>query len=169
MQTINTYIQERLILSKNKKKEDIKFNPADTSYEGKIQLSKTANNKLEFHKIYDSDYNLIAWTETWIEGIKDYITTLIVTDDVYDYLLQYVSDYDSKWGFGIIERIKRNEQLYIKLLGLLPECDNLYVTSFEKWYKSRKSIIGAQISPVYAAAYAAITSVAEKIENALIK
>ena len=109
MQTINKYIQERLILNKNKNAEDIEFNPFDTSYEGKIQLSKTANNKLEFHKIYNSDYNLIAWTETWIEGIKDSYTTLIVPDDVYDYLLQFVSDYDSDWGFGIIEN---NERLY---------------------------------------------------------
>lgn len=162
MQTINTYIQERLILNKNKKEEDIEFSPFDTSYEGKIQLSnKTANNKLEFHKIYNSDYNLIAWTETWIEGIKDSYTTLIVQDDVYDYLLQYVSDYDSDWGFGIIEN---NEQLYKILHGLLDECDNLYVTSFENWYESRESIF----NKVTQAMYGAFTIVAEKIQNTLI-
>lgn len=161
MQTINNYIQERLILSKNKKKEDIDFTPADTSYEGKIQLSKTANNKLEFHKIYNSDYNLIAWTETWVEGIKDSYTTLIVSDDVYDYLLQFVSDYDSDWGFGIIED---NEELYKQLHGLLNECDNLYVTSFENWYESRESIF----NKVTQAMYGAFTIVAEKIQNTLI-
>lgn len=162
MQTINKYIQERLILSKNNKKEDIEFNPADTSYEGKIQLSKTANNKLEFHKIYDSDYNLIAWSETWEEGIKDSYTTLIVNDDVYDYLLQFVSDYDSDWGFGIIED---NEELYKQLHGLLDECDNLYVTSFENWYESRKSIFGKQTTAIFGA----FTVIAEKIQNTLIK
>ena len=161
MQTINKYIQERLILNKNKKEEDIEFSPFDTSYEGKIQLSKTANNKLEFHKIYDSDYNLIAWTETWEEGIKDSYTTLIVQDDVYDYLLQYVSDYDSDWGFGIIEN---NEQLYKILHGLLDECDNLYVTSFENWYESRESIFNKATQ----AMYGAFTIVAEKIQNTLI-
>ena len=143
MQTINTYIQERLILNKNKKEEDIEFSPFDTSYEGKIQLSKTANNKLEFHKIYNSDYNLIAWTETWVEGIKDSYTTLIVSDDVYDYLLQFVSDYDSDWGFGIIED---NEELYKQLHGLLNECDNLYVTSFEKWLETRERILIPQLN-----------------------
>lgn len=162
MRTINKYIHERLILNKNKNEEDIEFNPFDTSYEGKIQLSKTANNKLEFHKIYNSDYNLIAWTETWIEGIKDSYTTLIVSDDVYDYLLQFVSDYDSDWGFGIIEQ---NEQLYKQLHGLLTECDNLYVTSFENWYESRESIFGKQVSAIYGA----LTIVAEKIQNTLIK
>lgn len=162
MQTINKYIQERLILSKNKKKEDIEFIPYDTSYEGKIQLSKTANNKLEFHKIYNDDLKLIAWTETWIEGIKDSYTTLIVSDDVYDYLLQFVSDYDSDWGFGIIED---NERLYKILHGLLDECDNLYVTSFENWYESRESIFGKQTQAIYGA----FTIVAEKIQNTLIK
>lgn len=162
MQTINKYIQERLILSKNKKEEDIEFIPYDTSYEGKIQLSKTANNKLEFHKIYNDDLKLIAWTETWIEGIKDSFTTVIVPEDVYDYLLQYVSDYDSDWGFGIIEN---NERLYEILHGLLDECDNLYVTSFEKWYKSRESIFNKQTPAIYGA----FTIVAEKIENSLIK
>lgn len=86
MRTINNYIYERLILNKNKK-EDIEFNPFDTSYEDKIQLSKTSNNKLEFHKICNSDYNLIAWAETWTEGIKSSFTTLIVQDDVYDYFI----------------------------------------------------------------------------------
>lgn len=161
MRTINKYIQERLILSKNKKKEDNKFNPYDTSYEGKIQLSKTANNKLEFHKIYNSDYNLIAWTETWVEGIKDSFTTLIVVDDVYDYLLQYVSDYDSDWGFGIVGA---DEKLYKQLYMLLDECDNLYVTSFENWYESRESIFGKQTPAIYGA----LTIIAEKIQNTLI-
>ena len=162
MQTLNKYIQERLILNKNKNEEDIEFNPFDTSYEGKIQLSKTENNKLEFHKIYNSDYNLIAWTETWIEGIKDSFTTLIVTDDVYDYLLQFVSDYDSDWGFGIIEQ---NEQLYKQLHGLLSACDNLFVTSFEKWSESRESIFNKVIQ----SKYGAFTFVREKIENTLSK
>ena len=39
MQTINKYIQDRLVLNKNKKEEDTEFSPFDTSYEGKIQLS----------------------------------------------------------------------------------------------------------------------------------
>lgn len=161
MRTINNYIYERLILNKNKKEEDIEFDPVDTTYEGKIELSKTSNKKLEFHKIYNSDYNLIAWTETWIEGIKDSYTTLIVTDDVYDYLLQFVSAYDSQWGFGIIEK---NEQLYKQLWGLLDECDNLYVASFDKWYESRESIFSKQTSAIYAA----VTSIAAKIESTLV-
>lgn len=162
MQTLNKYIQERLILNKNKKGEDTEFSPFDTSYEGKIQLSKTANNKLEFHKIYNSDYNLIAWTETWVEGIKDSYTTLIVQDDVYDYLLQYVSDYDSDWGFGMVGA---DEKLYKQLYMLLDECDNLYVTSFENWYESRESIFGKQTPAIFGA----FTVIAEKIQNTLIK
>lgn len=51
-------------------------------------------------------------------------------------LLQFVSDYDSQWGFGIIER---NEQLYKQLWGLLDECENLYVATVEQWYDSRES------------------------------
>ena len=162
MRTINTYISERLILSKNKKKDDIEFSPFDTTYEGKIQLSGVSNKKLEFHKIYNDNIAPIAWTETWIEGIKDSYTTLIVDDDNYDYLLQFVSDYDSDWGFGIIEK---DEQLYKQLHGLLDEFDNLYLASFEKWYESRESIFGKQSSAIFGA----LTIVAEKIQNTLIK
>ena len=162
MQTINKYIQERLILSKNKKEEDIEFSPFDTTYEGKIQISNTSNKKLEFHKIYNDDLKLIAWTETWIEGIKDSYTTLIVPEDVYDYLLRFVSDYDSDWGFGIIEN---NERLYKILHGLLEEFDNLYVTSFERWYESREWIFKKETQAIYGA----FTIVAEKIETSLIK
>ena len=162
MKNFTQFINEKLHINKDTYKDsNISFEPYDTSYEGKIQLSKTANNKLEFHKIYDSNYNLIAWTETWIEGIKSSFTTLIVLDDVYEYLLQFVSDYDSQWGFGIIEQ---NEQLYKKLHGLLDECDNLFVTSFEKWYKSRESIFSKQTSAIYAA----VTSTAAKIESTLL-
>lgn len=162
MQTINKYIQERLILSKNKKEEDIEFSPFDTTYEGKIQLSNISNKKLEFHKIYNDYIAPIAWTETWIEGIKDSYTTLIVPDDVYDYLLRFVSDYDSDWGFGIIDN---NERLYKQLHGLLDEFDNLYLASFEKWYESRESIFKKETQ----AMYGAFTIIAEKIENTLIK
>jgi hypothetical protein len=164
MKELKDTILEKLQISRKllSSVENIEFNPADASYEGKIQLSKTANNKLEFHKIYNSDYKLIAWTETWIEGIKDSFTTVIVTDTVYDYLLQYVSDYDSDWGFGIIED---NEELYKQLHGLLDECDNLYVTSFEKWVESRNAIFGKHVSAIYGA----LTIVMEKIENTLIK
>lgn len=141
MRTINKYIYERLILSKHKKGGDIEFNPHDTSYEGKIDLSLTSNDKIEFYKIYDSALKFIAWAEIWIEGIKDSYTTIIVQDDVYEYLSQYVSDYDKDWGFGIVGA---DEKLWKQLYMILDECDNLFVTSVEKWYECRESSFNNQ-------------------------
>lgn len=143
MISIDNYISERLILNKNKKNDiNDDFNIYDSSYTGKLQLSN--NSKLEFHRIFNKKYKIICCTETWIEGIKESYTTVIVKDDVYDYLLQFVYDYDPDWGFGIIEK---NEQLYKQLCGLLSVCDNLYVTSFEKWLETRTRLLIPQLNP----------------------
>lgn len=143
MISIDNYISERLILNKNKKNDiNDDFNIYDSSYTGKLQLSN--NCKLEFHRIFNKKYKIICCTETWVEGIKESYTTIIVQDDVYDYLLQFVYDYDPDWGFGIIEK---NEQLYKQICGLLSACDNLYVTSFEKWLETRERLLIPQLNP----------------------
>lgn len=158
MISIDNYISERLILSKNKKNDiNDDFNVFDSSYTGKLQLSN--NCKLEFHRIFNKKYKIICCTETWIEGIKESYTTVIVQDDVYDYLLQFVHDYDPDWGFGIVGA---DEKLWKQLYMILDECDNLYVTSFEKWLETRKRLLIPQLNTNQTKIFNAFTEHIEK-------
>lgn len=134
MKTIKQHILERLVISKTKKEKE--FNIFDSSYTGKIQLS--SNVKLEFHRIYNEDYNLVCCSETWVEGIKDTHITLIVKPSDYDNLLQYVYDYDEDWDFAMIDEDK---PLFKQATGLIDEyAETVLMTTFDKWYESRKKI-----------------------------
>jgi hypothetical protein len=142
MKAIKKYIVEKLDIGKAiKQNHYVEFNPDDTSYEGKIDLSLTSNDKIEYYKLYDSDLKVIAWVEIWIEGIKDSYTTVIVQDDVYEYLSEFVSGYDKDWGFGIVNA---DEKLYKQLYGILDECDNLFLTTVEKWFEFRETSFDTQ-------------------------
>jgi hypothetical protein len=144
MQTINKYIQERLILSKTKKSGiNNDFNIFDSSYTGKLQLSN--NSKLEFHRIFNKNYELVCCTETWVEGINDDIIVLIVKTEDYDNLSQYFLDDDNQWDF---ERVySENNELYDSIIGLLGKAQNIFITTYDKWLETRTQLLIPQLNP----------------------
>lgn len=166
MKHINNFILERLVLNKNKKKKrnDIEFNPCDSTLGGVIQLSKDKNgDEFRFHKIYNPDGNIIAWTETWKNNGNNSNTILIVQDDVYEYLLRFVSDYDPECGFDIVKR-KNKLYKYIFWLWIIDGRDTLYLAPFNDWRKSRESIFKKQFPSLTGS----FTNIAQEIENTLI-
>lgn len=162
------FIDEKLRINKdNYKNSNFDFEPYDTAYVGQIDLTQIINVTLDFHRIVNSKYELIAWTETWQEGIKDSIVTLIVTEDVYNYLEQYVQDYENgktltiNKGFAILPN---DNKIYKDLKGNLSNVDDIVmVASFEMWVESRNTLFLQQTR----AKYGAFTTVREKIENSL--
>jgi hypothetical protein len=144
MQTIDKYIQERLILSKNKKNGiNDDFNIYDSSYTGKLQLSN--NSKLEFHRIFNKNYKLVCCTETWVEGINDDIIVIIVKTEDYDNLSQYFLDDDNQWDF---ERVySENNELYDSIIGLLGKAQNIFITTYDKWLETRTQLLIPQLNP----------------------
>ena len=170
MKNFIQFINEKLHINKDKYKDsNFNFEVFDTSYEGKIDLKQSINVTLEYHKIYNGNYELIAWTETWQEGIKDSIVTLIVTEDVYNYLEQYVQDYEDgktlkmNKGFAILPD---DNKIFKDLKGNLSNVDNIVmIATFEMWQESRNTLFIQQTQ----AKYGAFTIVHEKIETTLGK
>lgn len=164
------FINEKLHINKDMYKDsNISFEVFDSSYQGKIDLKQSINVTLEYHKIYNSNYEVIAWAETWQEGIKDSIVTLIVTEDVYDYLEQYVQAYEDgktlkmNKDFAILPD---NNKIYKDLKGTLSDVDNIVmIASFEMWEESRSTLFIQQTQ----AKYGAFTLVHEKIKTTLGK
>jgi hypothetical protein len=138
MQTINNYIYERLILNKNKKSGiNDDFNIFDSSYTGKLQLSN--NSKLEFHRIFNKNYELVCCTETWVEGIKDDIIVIIVKPEDYDNLSQYFLDDDNQWDFKRV--YSENNELYDSIIGLLGKAQNIFIVTYDKWVETRTRLL----------------------------
>lgn len=164
------FINEKLHINKDMYKDsNVNFEVFDSSYQGKIDLKQSINVTLEYHKIYNSNYEVIAWAETWQEGVKDSIVTLIVTEDVYDYLEQYAQAYeDGKMlkmnkDFAILPD---NNKIYKDLKGTLSDVDNIVmIASFEMWEESRSTLFIQQTQ----AKYGAFTLVHEKIKTTLGK
>lgn len=164
------FINEKLHINKDMYKDsNISFEVFDSSYQGKIDLKQSINVTLEYHKIYNSNYEVIAWAETWQEGVKDSIVTLIVTEAMYDYLEQFVQDYEDgknltmNKGFAILPN---NNKIFKDLKGILSDVDNIImIASFEMWQESRNTLFIQQAQ----AKYGAFTVVHEKIETTLGK
>lgn len=164
------FINEKLHINKDMYKDsNISFEVFDSSYQGKIDLKQSINVTLEYHKIYNSNYEVIAWAETWQEGVKDSIVTLIVTEDVYDYLEQYVQAYEDgktlkmNKDFAILPD---NNKIYKDLKGTLSDVDNIVmIATFEMWQESRSTLFIQQTQ----AKYGAFTLVHEKIKTTLGK
>lgn len=162
------FINEKLRINKdNYKNGNFDFEPYDTAYVGQIDLKQSINVILDFHRIVNSKYELIAWTETWQEGIKDSIVTLIVTEDVYNYLEQFVQGYEDgktlkmNKGFAILSD---DNKIYKDLKGNLSNVDAIVmIASIEMWTESRNTLFLQQTR----AKYGAFTTVKEKIENSL--
>lgn len=164
------FINEKLHINKDMYKDgNISFEVFDSSYQGKIDLKQSINVTLEYHKIYNSNYEVIAWAETWQEGVKDSIVTLIVTEDVYDYLEQYAQAYEDgktlkmNKDFAILPD---NNKIYKDLKGTLSDVDNIVmIATFEMWQESRSTLFIQQTQ----AKYGAFTLVHEKIKTTLGK
>lgn len=164
------FINEKLHINKDMYKDsNISFEVFDASYEGKIDLRQSINVTLEYRKIYNSNYEVIAWTETWQEGIKDSIVTLIVTEDVYDYLEQYTRDYEDGKTLKMNKDfpiLPTDNKIFKDLKGTSSDVDNIVmIASFEMWQESRNTLFLQQT----AAKYGAFTLVQEKIETTLGK
>lgn len=170
MKNFIQFINEKLRINKDKYKDsNFNFEVFDTSYQGKIDLKQSINVTLEYHKIYNSNYEVVAWTETWQEGIKDSIVTLIVTEDVYNYLEQYVQDYEDgktltmNKGFAILPN---DNKIFKDLKGILSNVDDsIMIATFEMWQESRNTLFIQQTQ----AKYGAFTIIHEKIETTLGK
>jgi hypothetical protein len=159
MISIDNYISERLILSKNKKlgiNDD--FNIYDSSYTGKVQLSN--NSKLEFHRIFNKKYKLVCCTETWVEGINDDIIVIIVKPEDYDNLSQYFSDDDNEWEFERVDSV--NNELYDSITSLLGKAQNIFIATYDKWLETRKRLLIPQLNTNQTKIFNAFTEHIEK-------
>ena len=140
MKTINNFITEKLQISRNKRASYNIFNPSeiyDQSYLDSINLIH--NIEVEFHNIYNSLYNVIGVTDSWIESKNNFVLTLIVDDETYKGVSKYIIGEDEDWGFGILDS---NGKIAENLKGILETFDCYMVTTYDQWYTKRKNACG---------------------------
>lgn len=140
MKTINNFITEKLQISRNKQVSYNIFNPDeiyDQSYLDSIGLTHTI--ELEFHTIYNAQYNVIGITDSWFETRNRFALTLIVDDETYKSFSEYIVSEDEDWGFGVLNT---NDKIVEKLKGILDSFDCYMVTTYNKWYNKRKHACG---------------------------
>ena len=140
MKTINNFITEKLQITRNKRASYSIFNPDkiyDQSYLDSINL--THNIEVEFHTIYNSLYEAMGVTDSWLETRERFALTLIVDDETYKGVSTYIIGEDEDWGFGILDN---NGKIAENLKGILETFDYYMVTTYDQWYTKRKNACG---------------------------